>query len=85
MNYCVLRSWLRFAGSMDRALSPMDQSLASYAVAWTGDVTALEQKLRLGMQPIIGRIHEDRYLLDVRTLWEEDFPVIVTVIREALA
>jgi len=62
-----------------------NQSLASYAVAWTGDVTALEQKLRLGMQPIIGRIHEDRYLLDVRTLWEEDFPVIVTAIREALA
>ena len=62
-----------------------NQSLASYAVAWTGDVTTLEQKLRLGMQPIIGRIHEDRYLLDVRTLWEEDFPVIVTAIREALA
>ena len=62
-----------------------NQSLASYAVALAGDVTTLEQKLRLGMQPIIGRIHDDRYLLDVRTLWEADFPVIVTAIEEALA
>ena len=53
--------------------------------ALTGDVNALEEKLRLGLRPIIGRIHNDAYLLDVRTLWEADFSVIVSAIREALA
>ena len=62
-----------------------NQDLPSYAVAFTGDVNKLEETLRLGMQPIIGRIHDGRYLLDVRTLWEEDFPVIVAAVREAMA
>ena len=62
-----------------------NQSLTSFAVSLTGDVNALEEALRLGMHPIIGRIHNDAYLLDVRTLWEEDFPVIVAAIKEALA
>ena len=62
-----------------------NQSLPSYAVALTGDVNTLEAKLRLGLQPIIGRIHNDAYLLDVRTLWEEDFPIIAAAVREAMA
>lgn len=62
-----------------------NQSLSSYAVALTENVNELEQKLRSGLRPIIGRIHNDAYLLDVRTLWEEDFPVIADAIREAMA
>ena len=62
-----------------------NQNLPSFAVAFTGDVNQLEETLRLGMQPIIGRIHDGRYLLDVRTLWEEDFPLIVAAVREAMA
>lgn len=62
-----------------------NQSLASYAAALTGDAALLEQKLRLGPHPIIGRIHEGKYLLDVRTLREEDFPLIVQAVREAMA
>ena len=62
-----------------------NQSLSSYAVALTGNVEELEETLRLGMQPIIGRIHEGKYLLDVRTLWEEDFETIVSALREAMA
>jgi L-seryl-tRNA(Ser) seleniumtransferase len=60
-----------------------NQSLVSYAIALDGNVEALEEKLRLGIQPIIGRIHEGRYLLDVRTLFEADFPVIVEALKEA--
>lgn len=57
--------------------------LPSYSVAFTGDVNALEAKLRLGATPIIGRIHEGKYLLDVRTLFEADFSTIVDAIQEA--
>ena len=60
-----------------------NQSLVSYAIALDGNVEALEENLRLGIQPIIGRIHEGRYLLDVRTLFEADFPVIVEALKEA--
>ena len=60
-----------------------NQSLPSYAIALGGNVEALEETLRLGLQPIIGRIHEGRYLLDVRTLFESDFSVIVEALKEA--
>ena len=62
-----------------------NQSLPSWAVAFGGDVNALEEKLRRGETPIIGRIHEGKYLLDVRTLMESDFDCIVRAVREALA
>ena len=62
-----------------------NQNLPSFAVAFTGNVVALEETLRLGMHPIIGRIHNDTYLLDVRTLWEDDFPIIAEAVKEAMA
>ena len=61
-----------------------NHSLPSWAVAFSGDVNTLEEKLRLGIQPVIGRIHEGKYLLDVRTLFEEDFPTIVEALKEAV-
>ena len=57
--------------------------LPSFAVAFAGDVNGLEEALRLGAVPIIGRIHDGKYLLDVRTLFEADFPVIAEALREA--
>ena len=61
-----------------------NHALPSYAVAFCGNVNELEEKLRLGLQPIIGRIHEGKFLLDVRTLFEEDFPTIVEALKEAV-
>ena len=61
-----------------------NHSLPSYAVAFSGDVNALEETLRLGLQPIIGRIHEGKYLLDVRTLFEADFPTIAKAVKGAV-
>ena len=60
-----------------------NHALASFAVALGGTVEALEEALRLGTPPIIGRIHEGLYLLDVLTLREEDFPVIVQAVKGA--
>lgn len=62
-----------------------NQNLPSCAVVLAGNAVLLEQKLRLGLHPIIGLIRSDRYLLDVRTLRAEDFPIIVEAVREALA
>ena len=62
------------------------QMLKSFAVALepkTVSVDAMEEKLRLGEPAIIGRIHHDRYLLDVRTLKESDFEEIIHAAAEA--
>ena len=64
------------------------QLLPSFAVALTGgkkNLDELEAALRLGITAIIGRIHKDRFLLDVRTLREGDFETIVRCVVEALA
>ena len=62
------------------------QMLKSFAVALepkNGSVDAMEEKLRLGEPAIIGRIHHDRYLLDVRTLKMSDFEEIIHAAAEA--
>ena len=47
-------------------------------------VDGLEERLRKESDiPIIGRIVKDRYLLDTRTLWEEDFDYIAQAVKEA--
>ena len=61
------------------------QTMPSWAVALEGDVESLEKKLRLGENTIVGRIHDGKYLLDVRTIWVEDFPLIVRALKEAMA
>lgn len=45
----------------------------------------LEAALRKGRPPIIGRIVKDRYLLDVRTLDEDDFSIIVAQAAKLMA
>jgi len=62
------------------------QMLPSFAVAVQPagvNLDTLEANLRLGSPAIIGRINHDRFLLDVRTLWEADFEDIVKAVGEA--
>jgi len=54
------------------------EDFATAAVAITSHISAqaLEQHFRLGPIPIIGRISQNKFILDVRTINEEDFKVI---------
>lgn len=59
------------------------QQLPTYCLALNPGENSpdqLEEQLRRGDPPIIGRIVKDRYLLDVRTLEEDEF----TMIKDAL-
>lgn len=61
------------------------QLLPTWAVAVTparGTVDGLEQALRRRERPIVGRIAHDRYLLDARTLDQEDFAAIAAAVTE---
>lgn len=63
------------------------QFLKSYAVSIlpeTCSVDQLEEKLRTQEYPIIGRISRERYLLDIRTIFKEDFAYIARVISGSL-
>ena len=62
------------------------QMLKSFAVAVQPagvNLDQLETNLRLGSPAIVGRINHDRFLLDVRTLRENDFDAIVKAVAEA--
>ena len=56
--------------------------LDSYAISPVGDKSAAETDyiLRTMPTPVIGRIEKDRFLLDVRTLFEEDYSYIADAI-----
>ena len=56
-----------------------NQDLATYAVAVNSpsmSTHSIEASLRRNSPPVIGRIESDQYLMDVRTLQPEEFPVI---------
>jgi len=45
---------------------------------------ALEEKLRLGENPVVGRISEDKLILDMRTVLEDEIDVLVQKIINVL-
>lgn len=47
-------------------------------------VSKLEEGLRLSKSHIIGRIHEDRYILDARTIFEDEYVVIADELEKIL-
>jgi len=49
-----------------------------------GDAASLERRLRLGGPPIIGRIHEGRLLLDLRTVLESQEKLVAERLAAAL-
>lgn len=63
------------------------QALPSWAVAIEPlkiSVDELETRLRLGNPAVIGRINRGLLLLDARTLFERDFPVIARAVVDAI-
>jgi L-seryl-tRNA(Ser) seleniumtransferase len=61
-----------------------DHPLPSSAVAVTGDAAALARTLRAGQQPVIGRVQDDRLLLDLRSVPERDDSVLEVAVAAAL-
>ena len=43
-------------------------------------VNELEEDLRLHSEPVIGRIEEDRYLLDMRTVADDEIPILADIL-----
>jgi L-seryl-tRNA(Ser) seleniumtransferase len=61
--------------------STPEQALPTYLIAIDcEDVVALERRLRGGDPPVIARIEDQRLLLDLRTVFPEEEPALVTAI-----
>lgn len=48
------------------------------------NVSTLENRLRLSDAHIIARVYDDKYVLDVRTIFEDEFEVVKTELEKAL-
>jgi L-seryl-tRNA(Ser) seleniumtransferase len=62
------------------------QSLESRAVVLEPldrSVNDLEEDLRVCSIPVIGRIEEDRYLLDMRTVGDDEIPALANILLQA--
>ncbi len=61
--------------------------LPSYAVAVNSErfsAEELHERLRVGEPPVVGRIEEDRFLLEVRTIFPEEFPLVVKALKRLI-
>ncbi len=62
--------------------------VASYAVAIRaprGKIADLARALRLGPDPVLGRVESDRLLLDMRTVSKQEVPRLIVSLVRALA
>ena len=62
------------------------QTIPSLALSLrsAGNVNALSRKFRLWSPPIIGRVENDDFLLDLRTIAPDDDTVVVAAINKIL-
>jgi len=64
--------------------STPDQTLATWLLAAPGDAVALEKSLRQGTPPVVARIENDRLVVDLRTVLEEEETELVTRLTSIL-
>ena len=59
--------------------------IPSVSLAFAANATRLEERLRLGEPAVIGRIAEERLLVDLRTIQPDEDSALVDALRTALA
>jgi L-seryl-tRNA(Ser) seleniumtransferase len=57
------------------------ETIASIAIEVPGEASALQARLLANDPPIVGRIQNDRFTLDVRTLLEADLTTVAAALR----
>jgi L-seryl-tRNA(Ser) seleniumtransferase len=72
------------AGGGSLPLLRMPTSLIEVRIGGAS-VHQIEQSLRQASTPVIGRIHRDRFLLDVRTILDHDLPGLSLSLAETAA
>ncbi len=55
--------------------------MATWLLVVSGKAVAIEKKLRANDPPIIARIENDRVVIDLRTVFEEEEAALVNALR----
>jgi L-seryl-tRNA(Ser) seleniumtransferase len=59
------------------------ETIASLAIEVPGDASELQARFLAGEPPIVGRVQNDRFTLDLRTLQESDLTQVAAALRES--
>ncbi|HEX5577444.1 MAG TPA: hypothetical protein VFX40_03660, partial [Gemmatimonadaceae bacterium] len=59
--------------------------IPSFAISVSGDPQDLEHRLRLADEAVVGRIADDRLLLDMRSIPPRDDEAFIAAVKSALA
>lgn len=68
----IIKSLAKIGGG-----SMPEECVDSFALAFSQNPLMLEERFRLGENSIIGRIQENSYILDLKTIFEDDFSTII--------
>lgn len=68
----IIKSLAKIGGG-----SMPEECVDSFALALSQNPLMLEERFRLGENSIIGRIQENLYILDLKTIFEDDFSTII--------
>lgn len=68
----IIKSLAKIGGG-----SMPEECVDSFALSFSQNPLVLEEKFRLGENSIIGRIQDNSYILDLKTIFEEDFSIII--------
>ena len=65
--------------------STPDETLPTWLLVIPGDAVALEKELRASDPPVIGRIEQNRLVLDLRTVFEEEMETLARILKCTLS
>ncbi len=57
------------------------ETIASIAIEVPGNASALQRRFLANDRPIVGRIVDDRFTIEVRTLLDDDLPLVARAVR----
>lgn len=62
-----------------------EETVLSYGIAIPGNPNKLEERFRKNEPAVIGRIYQDQFVLDMKTIMEKDYLLIAEICRNILA
>ncbi len=62
-----------------------EETVESHGISLPGNPNKLEERFRKNEPPVIGRIYQDQFVLDMKTISEKDFEELVGIIENIIA
>lgn len=62
-----------------------EETVESYGISLPGNPNKLEERFRKNEPPVIGRIYQDQFVLDMKTILDKDFDELSGVIENIIA